>query len=173
MMYGGWIELVRDPLSSMIKLTDMGMKIESVEIATEGRLSRVHVEMPKDVYDKFVDERQESEFGWFLCPLEEVPIRGLPGGVVAVDEFVEEGLAYEEVCKQEYSINGCKFSAGFVAGENKPDVDTMYLRMEKDGEEPTIILLRPDELQALAWVAGGAVWSHLMHERDVQEELLK
>jgi hypothetical protein len=39
---------------------------------------------------------------------------------------------------------------------------TIYLRLEKDGVEPTTLLLRPDEAQSIAWVASGAVWAHLM-----------
>jgi hypothetical protein len=53
-------------------------------------------------------------------------------------------------------------SAGFVEGKNKPKVDTCYLRLEKDGVEPTVLLLRPDEIQSIAWVASGAVWVHFM-----------
>lgn len=41
-------------------------------------------------------------------------------------------------------------------------MDTCYLRLEKDGVEPTVLLLRPDEIQSIAWVAIGAVWAHLM-----------
>lgn len=77
-----------------------------------------------------------------------------------------EGLTYTEVQRQEYTGNNCIFSAGFVEGENKPDVDTMYLRLEKDGVEPTILLLRPDEMQIIAWLAGGVVWSHLMEQKQ-------
>jgi hypothetical protein len=76
--------------------------------------------------------------------------------------WTENGLTYTEVIRQEYGGNNCVISAGFVAGENKPEVDTCYLRLEKDGVEPTVLLLRPDEIQSIAWVASGAVWSHLM-----------
>lgn len=79
--------------------------------------------------------------------------------------WTENGLTYTEMIRQEYGGNNCVFSAGFVEGENKPDEDTCYLRLEKDGVEPTVLLLRPDELQCLAWVASGAVWSHLMDEK--------
>ena len=74
----------------------------------------------------------------------------------------ENGLTYTEVIRQEYGNNHCIFSAGFVEGENKPGVDIIYIRLEKDGVEPTTLLLRPDEVQALAWVSAGVVWSHLM-----------
>jgi len=72
------------------------------------------------------------------------------------------GLTYTEIAKQEYGVNNCKISAGFVKGRGKAKVDTVYVRLEKDGEEPTTILLRPDEAQAIAWVSAGVVWSHLM-----------
>jgi len=41
----------------------------------------------------------------------------------------------------------------------------MFLRLEKDGVEPTNLLLRPDEMQVIAWVAVGVVWSHLIAEK--------
>jgi hypothetical protein len=74
-------------------------------------------------------------------------------------------LVYTELIRQEYAGNGCIFSSGFVEGDDKPDEDTMYLKLEKDGVEPTILLLRPDELQSLAWCASGALWSHLLNEK--------
>jgi hypothetical protein len=74
----------------------------------------------------------------------------------------ERDLIYTEVIRQEYGGNNCIFSAGFVEGENKPEEDTFFIRLEKDGVEPTVLLLRPDEAQVLAWIAAGVVWSHLM-----------
>lgn len=68
-------------------------------------------------------------------------------------------LSYDEVLKQEYSKNNCVFSAGFVEGH---PVDTMYIRLEREGEEPTIILLRPDEMASIAWLASGVLWSNEM-----------
>ncbi len=72
-----------------------------------------------------------------------------------------DSLEYDEICKQEYAGNNCKISAGFVSGDAKPEVDTIYLKLEKDGEEPTRLLLRPDEAQAIVWVLSGTTWSHL------------
>ena len=65
-------------------------------------------------------------------------------------------MTYDEIVRQGYAENNCAFSGGFVSGH---EVDTVYLRIEKDGEEPTIILLRPDEMAAIAWVAAGVLWS--------------
>jgi hypothetical protein len=73
--------------------------------------------------------------------------------------WAEGGFTYNRVVMQEYTVNNCKIMAGFVSGH---PIDTVFLRLEKDGESPTTLLLRPDELQAIAWVAAGAVWSHLM-----------
>ena len=39
---------------------------------------------------------------------------------------------------------------------------TMYLQAEKDGQATTQLLLRPDEIAAIAWVASGALWSWSM-----------
>lgn len=77
-------------------------------------------------------------------------------------QYTESGLTFTEVIRQEYSGNHCVISAGFVEGDDKPTVDTIYVRLEKDHVEPTILLLRPDEAQCLAWVSSGVVWSHLM-----------
>jgi hypothetical protein len=74
----------------------------------------------------------------------------------------ENGITLTEIIKQEYGGNNCVISGGFVKGKNKPKVDTCYLRLEKDGVEPTVLLLRPDEIQSIAWVATGTIWSHLM-----------
>lgn len=74
----------------------------------------------------------------------------------------EDGLTYTELLKQEYGGNNCIISAGFVRGDNKPAVDEIYLRLEKDGVDPTVLLFRPDEAQIIAWVLSGSVWSYLM-----------
>jgi hypothetical protein len=76
--------------------------------------------------------------------------------------WTENGLTFTEIIKQEYGGNNCVISAGFVKGKNKPKVDTCYLRLEKDDVEPTVLLLRPDEIQSIAWVTTGTVWAHLM-----------
>ncbi|MCX6702822.1 MAG: hypothetical protein NTW60_03075 [Candidatus Wolfebacteria bacterium] len=78
----------------------------------------------------------------------------------------ENGLIFTEVLRQEYAVNRCIFSAGFVEGDNKPAVDIIYVRLEKDGVEPTTLLLRPDEAQTLAWISAGVVWSHLIRVMD-------
>ncbi len=76
----------------------------------------------------------------------------------------ENGLTFTEVIRQEYGENNCVISAGFVKGKNKPKVDVIYLKLEKNGVEPTLLLLRPDEAQALTWVSSGVVWSFLMNK---------
>ena len=84
--------------------------------------------------------------------------------------YTEDDNTYEELIRQEYAGNNCVISAGFVTGNNKPEVDTCYLRLEKDGVEPTLLLLRPDEIQCIAWVTTGVVWSHLMQEKEPDSE---
>ncbi len=79
--------------------------------------------------------------------------------------FKENGLTFTEIIRQEYGGNNCIISAGFVKGKNKPKVDTCYLRLEKDNVEPTVLLLRPDEIQSIAWVASGTIWAHLMFQK--------
>jgi len=75
-----------------------------------------------------------------------------------------DDLTYQELLSQEYGENDCKISAGKVFGKNKPDCDTVYLAFAKNGKEDLKILLRPDELQAVAWVATGVNWSILMEK---------
>ena len=64
---------------------------------------------------------------------------------------------YEETISQPY--NNCKFSAGFVHGH---PVDTLYLKLERINEETVCILLRPDEMAAIAYCASGVLWSDLV-----------
>lgn len=69
-----------------------------------------------------------------------------------------------EMANQPYT--NASFSAGLVVGA---EPDTVYLRHDKGGEEPLIVLLRPDEMQAIVWVCGGTLWSHA-HEEMLEEE---
>lgn len=69
-------------------------------------------------------------------------------------------MKYTELINQKYGGNNCTYSAGFVEGYENPE-DTMYIKLERDGDEPTIIYLRPDEMAAIAWISNGVLWSHL------------
>lgn len=66
-------------------------------------------------------------------------------------------LEYEEICRQEYG-NSVTFSAGFVTGH---PWDTMYIQAEGGIDGDVTILLRPDEMSALAWCINGTLWSWL------------
>ncbi len=72
--------------------------------------------------------------------------------------FAYNGYEFYELARQEYGGNGCFFAAGLVHGHA---VDTHYLWIQKDGEPPTVLLMRPDELAAIAWLCSGALWSKL------------
>jgi len=74
--------------------------------------------------------------------------------------FEHDGLLFTEVIRQEYS--NCVFSAGNVEGH---PVDTMYLKLERNGKIDTFLLLRPDEMAAIGWLASGTLWSHHMPEK--------
>jgi len=63
----------------------------------------------------------------------------------------------------EQPYEDCTFSAGLVEGI---EPDTLYLRVQRDGEEPLTLFLRPDEVLALVWVASGALWSAEMLALD-------
>lgn len=62
-----------------------------------------------------------------------------------------------ELIKQEYS--NCAFTAGSVEGAG---VDTVYMKIERDGETDAFLLLREDEALAIAWTLIGACWSKRM-----------
>jgi hypothetical protein len=77
----------------------------------------------------------------------------------AETEWEVDGLKYTERIKQEYA--NCSFSAGEVAGH---PVDTLYLRIEREGEHQLFLLLRPDEASAIIWCLSGAMWSEQVAE---------
>ena len=79
-------------------------------------------------------------------------------------EWDIDGKHYRELCRQEYQ--NCSFSTGEVTGH---PVDTMYLRIERDGEHQMFLLLRPDEASAIAWVLTGAQWSFQISELSEDE----
>jgi len=65
-------------------------------------------------------------------------------------------IVENELIRQEYAGNNSVFSAGTCDGAG---VDTVYIRLEKNGEEPTQLFLRPDEMAAIAWLCNGVLWS--------------
>jgi hypothetical protein len=65
-------------------------------------------------------------------------------------------LVYTELINQEYA--NCVISAGLVEGH---PVDTLYLKFDRNTDEALTILLRPDEMAAIAWCASGSLWSIL------------
>lgn len=75
-------------------------------------------------------------------------------------------MQLQEVSRQEYAGNGAVFSAGFVDGH---PVDTMYIRLQRPGEDEVCIALRPDEMAIVANLATGVLWSWLVaHVEDGQ-----
>ena len=75
--------------------------------------------------------------------------------------WTEGDLTFREVIRQEYT--NCAFSGGSVEGH---PVDTLYIRAEKDGVVTTQLLLRPDEVAAIAWIASGLLWSDHIRRLD-------
>lgn len=71
--------------------------------------------------------------------------------------WTEGGLSFREIVRQAYSNS--VFSAGTVDGAG---VDTVYLRWQKDADDGGMLLLRPDELAAIAYVTAGMAWSVLL-----------
>jgi hypothetical protein len=68
--------------------------------------------------------------------------------------MAEQTPTYEEVIRQEYE--NCVFSAGIARGH---PVDSLYLKLERNGETDLFVIVRPDEMLALAWCATGVLWS--------------
>ena len=76
--------------------------------------------------------------------------------------FEFAGFEMFETGRQEHSGNNCIFAAGHISEKTaNPPFDTLYLVAQKDGVEPTIILLRHDEMATLAWLTTGAIYSVL------------
>lgn len=102
-------------------------------------------------------------FAWFLLYTHILELLMVNNKSIKNPKTWTDGdLKFTEIIGQEYTGNNCKFSAGFVEGH---PVDTMYLQLEKDGEVSTQLLLRPDEMAAIAWVATGSLWSELMDKK--------
>ena len=72
-------------------------------------------------------------------------------------------LVYTELVSQEYQ--NCVISAGLVEGH---PVDTLYLKFDRNTDEALTILLRPDEMAAIAWCASGSLWSILEAEVEAK-----
>ena len=75
----------------------------------------------------------------------------------------EDGRKFRELIRQEYTGNNCIFSGGTVEGCEVPE-DVFYLRWEKDGVDPTMLLIRPDEAAAIGWLCTALLWSHTIAE---------
>jgi hypothetical protein len=81
---------------------------------------------------------------------------------------MSDDLTFREVQRQTYAGNNCVISTGFVDGD---PVDTMYLQLEKDGQPPIKILMRPDEAASIAWCLTGVLWSNEMTRLDSQTDV--
>lgn len=79
-----------------------------------------------------------------------------------------EGRVFHETIRQEY--NNCLLCAGQVENAG---VDTLFLHLERHAEPGKIggqlILLRPDEMAVIGWLASGALYSHCMAEMDKEK----
>lgn len=66
-------------------------------------------------------------------------------------------IEYAEVDAQPYT--DARFASGLVHGH---PVDEVYLKFEREGEEPTTIVLRRDEAVRVAALLANAVWALLL-----------
>lgn len=62
--------------------------------------------------------------------------------------------SFRELIRQPYS--NCTFSGGQVLDH---PIDTLYIKWDRHGGEAGWLLLRPDEVAALNWIAAGLLWS--------------
>ena len=72
-------------------------------------------------------------------------------------------IGLEETGRQPYV--DMVLSAGLVEGHPH---DTIYLKLEREGEEPTTILLRTDEALSAVWLLSGALWSERASDTTTQ-----
>lgn len=72
----------------------------------------------------------------------------------ALPTFQRDGLDFFEVAKQEYKDGFV--AAGFVFGHSE---DSVYIQLSRPDCEPTLVLLRPDELAALLMCGSSVIWS--------------
>lgn len=72
-------------------------------------------------------------------------------------------LSQSEVDSQSY--RDCKLSSGLVWGHPHDDI---YLKFERDGEEPTTIYLRQDEAARICALLANAVWSAEMFRHQLK-----
>ena len=80
------------------------------------------------------------------------------------NSWQKDGRTFTEIIQHRYS--NCVFAAGGIEGD---PVEEVYLRWERDDGSGRMLMLRADELAAIAWVANGALWSYLdaqMEEGD-------
>lgn len=80
-------------------------------------------------------------------------------------------MELEEVQAQPYT--NCVISAGIVHDNESVPEDTIYLRFSREGEEPTTIMLRPDEALAVTNCLSGALWSHDISMDGITNALYK
>lgn len=62
-----------------------------------------------------------------------------------------------EVDSQTYTKNNCIFSSGLVIDPD--EIETIYLRVQRDGDAPHILYLRTDEAARIAALLANAIWS--------------
>lgn len=70
-----------------------------------------------------------------------------------------------QLTRQEIGDKSTVFSAGAVQGD---ETNSLYLKLEREGQEPTTILLKADEAASLLWCLSGALWSEL--DRRARQE---
>lgn len=73
-----------------------------------------------------------------------------------------DGRAADCLPGETIEYGNCTFDAGLSCGLG---VDTFYVRIRREGEEPLMLFMRPDEIAALAHCLSGAMWTAEMFER--------
>lgn len=99
----------------------------------------------------------------------EVIVCGLPESMKWPEEtndtWENDGLTFTDIVKQPYT--NCVFATGTIEGH---PVDTVYLRWERDDGTGGMLMLRPDEMAAIAQLCSGLLWSVLVDELESGKE---
>lgn len=82
-----------------------------------------------------------------------------------MESWTKDGLTFTELIDQPY--DNCVFAGGAIEGH---EVDTVYLRWERDDGTGGMLMLRPDEMAAIARICGGVLWSVLTRDLEEKDE---
>ena len=136
------------------EIADEIVALNAAGVRTEGSCSGHGIAKPTAMIKPSSVERAR-ELGYQPWFIEDIGLFEIKlGGYIP-----ETRVVLEETGEQPYTDT--RFSAGLVEGHAH---DTIYLKLERENEEPLTLLLRRDEALAVIWLLGGALWSERIQE---------